>query len=485
MFASSTNLLKEVPCPAVRNKGGICSLVNCIFKHEVERPSAKSTASEAIPKSSEREPKRQKIQTSKAEKASVRHTGEDASVKKPGRKDPKFTQVLSVSSRSEEEVKLSPRPVLPFNPATLQQRVQYLKLIHDALIATKSTKYPKKEAVDTEYQVASTSTTVTYPMNIRKLLSTIKSGKYKAKEQIEKDLKQEEEKKRDEALASLVISQELLVKSHYVVDTVKAESPPSQFVTECERCRSSFDTSRNKAVCVFHLLRREYDPSKGKRSDIFPCCSQPLGESNGCQSRDFHVWKYHKPEYLAHIIPFTLLPSKSGPDIRFAVGLDCEMGYTTFGMELIRVTVVDWSTNETILDRCVYPYGDVLDLNTRFSGISTLKKGIEDSKGNTIHPTVTFKEARDLLLKYVNRTTIIVGHGLENDLNALRLIHHKIVDTAILYPSIKKSRTFSLKQLSFKYLGRIIQQGEHDSAEDSLAAIDIVKENIKRDMKKN
>lgn len=481
MFASSTNLLKDVPCPVTRTKGGVCSLINCIFKHEIDRPPvAAPVAGETIQKSSEPEPKRLKLQAAK--RPLIKPTKEN-SVKIADTKDVKPSGALPAGSKGEEEIKLSPRPVLPFNPATLQQRVQYLKLIHDALVITKSAKSPKQEAMDTEYQVASASTTVTYPVNIRKLLSTIKSGKYKAKEEIERDRKQEEEKKRDEALASLIVPLELLVKSHYVTDTVKPESPPSQFVTECERCGSSFDTSRNKSVCVFHLLRREYDPSKGKRSDIFPCCSQPLGESNGCQSRDFHVWKYHNPAFLTHIIPFTVLPLKSGPDIKFAVGIDCEMGYTTFGMELIRVTIVDWSTNETILDRCVYPYGDVLDLNTRFSGISTLQNGIEDSEGKTIHPTVTFKEARDLLLKYVNRNTIIIGHGLENDLNALRLIHHKVVDTAILYPSIKKSRTFSLKQLSFKYLGRIIQQGEHDSAEDSLAAIDIVKENIKREIK--
>ena len=29
--------------------------------------------------------------------------------------------------------------------------------------------------------------------------------------------------------------------------------------------------------------------------------------------------------------------------------------------------------------------------------------------------------------------TILIGHGLENDMNAMRLIHENIIDTSILF----------------------------------------------------
>lgn len=34
----------------------------------------------------------------------------------------------------------------------------------------------------------------------------------------------------------------------------------------------------------------------------------------------------------------------------------------------------------------------------------------------------------------IDASTIIIGHGLENDLKTLRMIHHQCVDTAILFP---------------------------------------------------
>ena len=78
---------------------------------------------------------------------------------------------------------------------------------------------------------------------------------------------------------------------------------------------------------------------------------------------------------------------------------------------------------------------------------------------------------------------MLIGHGLENVLKAMRMLHKRVIDTAILYPKHKATPKFrySLKQLAFEYLGRVIQTGEHDSGEDSLAAIDVVKHFIKKE----
>lgn len=215
-----------------------------------------------------------------------------------------------------------------------------------------------------------------------------------------------------------------------------------------------------------------------KRSNIYPCCSQPAFESTGCTKSPKHVYKLSEAQHMASIIPFAFIPIEATPKTLFAAGIDCEMGYTKFGVELIRVTVVDWDTGKTVLDRTVFPYGEVIDLNTRFSGVKSLDDGV--TLDDIHYPTMSFKQAREALFEYISAETIIVGHGLENDLNALRLLHTKVVDTAIRYPTLNEKRKHSLKSLAHTYLGRTIQTGEHDSAEDALAAIDIVKANIKK-----
>jgi RNA exonuclease 1 len=109
-------------------------------------------------------------------------------------------------------------------------------------------------------------------------------------------------------------------------------------------------------------------------------------------------------------LPFVKVPpspSSSRPETILA--LDCEMGYTTLGMELIRLTVIN-ANHEKILDELVLPSHMVIDLNTRYSGITTLA-GVK-------HNLVSIRQA---LFDLMDPTTILLGHGLENDLKALRV----------------------------------------------------------------
>jgi RNA exonuclease len=41
---------------------------------------------------------------------------------------------------------------------------------------------------------------------------------------------------------------------------------------------------------------------------------------------------------------------------------------------------------------------------------------------------------RQALRAFIGPQTIIVGHALENDLRTLRMVHHRIVDTCVLFP---------------------------------------------------
>jgi RNA exonuclease 1 len=158
------------------------------------------------------------------------------------------------------------------------------------------------------------------------------------------------------------------------------------------------------------------------------------------------------------------------------VSLDCEMAYTTMGMELVRVTVLD-DNDRLVFDLLVRPEGEIYDFNTRFSGI-TLQK-FESQV------TVSFDEAREMLRHYVSADTVIIGHGLENDLVALRILHFALVDTALVFPHPRgRPYRLGLKDLMVRECGLEIQTaGEegHDSVEDAGAASLLVRKRIRGD----
>lgn len=63
------------------------------------------------------------------------------------------------------------------------------------------------------------------------------------------------------------------------------------------------------------------------------------------------------------------------------------------------------------------------DYNTRFSGVKTL---------SSAH--LKLSTVREVLASSISASTIVIGHALENDLKALRIIHTKCIDTAALFP---------------------------------------------------
>ena len=75
--------------------------------------------------------------------------------------------------------------------------------------------------------------------------------------------------------------------------------------------------------------------------------------------------------------------------------------YTTAGMELARVTLIDCQTEGILIDELVFPRYPVVDLNTRFSGIKSLERC-----------RWTLDEARQEVWRYVKARTVLVGHGL-------------------------------------------------------------------------
>ena len=77
-----------------------------------------------------------------------------------------------------------------------------------------------------------------------------------------------------------------------------------------------------------------------------------------------------------------------------------------------------------------------------------------------------------LLLPVVSRETILVGHSLENDLKALKVVHRRCVDTTVLYPHPKGfPLRQSLKYITRKYLDVNIQSYKSAGAAGELGVL--------------
>jgi RNA exonuclease 1 len=228
----------------------------------------------------------------------------------------------------------------------------------------------------------------------------------------------------------------------------------------------------------------------------FRCCGQAIGDSPGCTVVSHHVWKTTDPKRLALLWNFSETPANPGAPTDRAVAFDCEMGYTTRGFELIRLTATSWPDGKELLDVLVRPFGEVLDLNSRYSGVypediaNALPLSLTESpplaqegQRRQLQIASSPEVARDFLFSLISPDTPLIGHGLENDLNATRIVHPTIVDTILLYPHSKGLPIRNgLKYLMETQLNRRIQldpaEGQlagHDSAEDARAAGDLVR----------
>ena len=94
--------------------------------------------------------------------------------------------------------------------------------------------------------------------------------------------------------------------------------------------------------------------------------------------------------------------------------LDCEMCYTTEGSELTRITVVS-SDCKTVYETLVKPENPILDHNTRFSGIT--ERDLQNVR-------TTLRDVQAVLLNMFSDKTILVGHSLDGDFRALRVINY-------------------------------------------------------------
>uniref|UniRef100_A0A0C9R8I6 Rexo1_1 protein n=1 Tax=Fopius arisanus TaxID=64838 RepID=A0A0C9R8I6_9HYME len=220
----------------------------------------------------------------------------------------------------------------------------------------------------------------------------------------------------------------------------------------CIRCGQAYMVDKRgcpvkEQNCIYHWGRKFTVRGEGRYS----CCQQ-YGSAGGCTDAKNHVWDFVDYENLRGYVG-TLPKEGCEEEDQGVYALDCEMTYTTQGLELTRVTVINEDCN-VIYETLVKPDNPIIDYNTRFSGIT---------EENMAGVTTSLLDVQATLLTMFSDHTILVGHSLESDFKALKLIHNTVVDTSMMFPH-KNGPPYkrALRNLCSEYLRKIIQNdGEY------------------------
>ncbi|XP_073843559.1 RNA exonuclease 5 [Musca autumnalis] len=149
-------------------------------------------------------------------------------------------------------------------------------------------------------------------------------------------------------------------------------------------------------------------------------------------------------------------------------GVDCEMCTTSSGVnELTRISIVDEKC-QTVYESMVRPDNQITDYLTQFSGIT-----------EQMMKTVTKKlsQVQEEVRAVLPNNAILVGHSLNFDLKAMKMMHPYVIDTSVCFNITGGRAKSKLKKLALEFLKENIQGnvGGHDSIEDANSCMKLVK----------
>ncbi|XP_023309304.2 uncharacterized protein LOC111690929 isoform X1 [Lucilia cuprina] len=255
---------------------------------------------------------------------------------------------------------------------------------------------------------------------------------------------------------------------------------------QCVRCSKMFQVNEEGEYlsfgsCTYHWGKLSNVYNGKCYVNIYSCC-QGDELSEGCSQHAFHVWNGIVVGINGPYTDFVHTKQKDKCPKKHSkvYAIDCEMSYTGLGLEVTKVTVIGYD-GSLVYEHFVRTQAEIIDYNTRFSGVS--EKDLLADSNNSIK---TFSEVQKDLLNLFDADTILIGHGLDNDLRVLRLVHKTIVDTSVIFShSTGYPYRRSLKNLTKSFLKRDIQCGEmgHSSFEDSRACLELMLWKIRKDLR--
>jgi hypothetical protein len=159
---------------------------------------------------------------------------------------------------------------------------------------------------------------------------------------------------------------------------------------------------------------------------------------------------------------------KSGHGLKL-VGLDCEMCVTTESDKaLLKMTIVDAEKKEVLTDIWVKPPHPILDFKSHITGMT--RAAFREIKG-----LLSFEEARNKLLEYVDARTILIGHGLYEDLKCLQFGHIRIIDTSLLLRNPEQPlKRVDISKLVFDIFGIMVSTSTHCSVDEVMFSLDLI-----------
>ncbi|XP_006898050.1 PREDICTED: RNA exonuclease 1 homolog [Elephantulus edwardii] len=224
-----------------------------------------------------------------------------------------------------------------------------------------------------------------------------------------------------------------------VLFTGEEKKPKDASCRICCRCGAEYLVSPSgrcvrSEECSYHWGRLRRNRVAGGWETRYTCCSAAVG-SIGCQVAKQHVQDGRKENLEGFVKTFEKeLPQEAHPGV---YALDCEM----------------------------------------FSGVT---------EADLADTSITLRDVQAVLLSMLSADTILIGHSLESDLLALKVIHSTVVDTAVLFPHrLGLPYKRSLRNLMADYLRQIIQDNVdgHSSSEDASACMNLMIWKIREDAK--
>jgi len=151
------------------------------------------------------------------------------------------------------------------------------------------------------------------------------------------------------------------------------------------------------------------------------------------------------------------------------LSIDCEMVTCEDGSQaLVRVGAVDRDL-KVVLDKFVKPDKPVIDYKTDITGVTA-----EDLE----RATLSVADIQKKLRRFLSVGTILVGHGLHNDLQVLRIDHARVIDTSYVFEFVDAPKTQrpSLNNLCKSVLGQEVRMdgAAHNCVHDAAAAMKLV-----------